>query len=84
MGPYSPTCRLSLADDGRLLYSLLININIFYPLFALAMCHKIIFIIMLFIVMHIAGIFRIPVCGITPNAVTHTSNTILGEIWISN
>lgn len=28
-GPDSPTCHLSLVDDGRLLYSLLININTF-------------------------------------------------------
>ena len=85
MGPYSPACRLSLVDDGRLLYSLLININTFYPLFALAMCHKIIFMIMLFIFMHISGMFHISMCGITPeNAVIHTSNTILGEIRISN
>ena len=85
LGPYSPTCRLSLADDGRLLYSLLININTFYPLFALAMCHRIIFMIMLFIVMHISGIFHIPICGITPeNAVIQTSNAILGEIRVSN
>lgn len=85
MGPYSPTCCLSLVDDGRLLYSLLININTFYPLFALAIYHKIIFMIMLFIVMHSSGIFHIPICGITPeNAVIDTSNTILEEIWISN
>lgn len=74
-----------MVDDRRLLYSLLININTFYPLFALAMCHKIIFMIMLLIIMYISGIFHIPTCGITPeNAVIHTSNTIRGEIQISN
>lgn len=85
MGPYSPMCCSSPVDDRRLLLSLLININTFYSLFTLAMCRKTIFMIMLFIVLHISGIFHITISGITPeNVVIHTWNTVLGEIIISN
>lgn len=84
MGPYSPPCCLALVADGRLPYSLLININTSHPLFPQAVCHKVRFLILLFIVMHILEIFHTPICGITPkNVAIHISN-ILGEIETSN